>query len=529
MLKKYHSVEDVLRSPWTLFSTQNTVQNGLTDRVLHSTRLDDEVYKDLHDKDDLMDEIEREATQKLRTFPALSRDVFQSFYSISPHKNDECQLSAAAKKFNVRILSHVMEQNDFATLKTICEGREFLAYEAASEFIGRTAKELDDLLAETGGEKGALNTLEGLIKSRDKAAANLSDLLEQQKRSSAPDSLLAHALVSAANLVENKQQQVEAVSKMVDTSLIRHADQTDAVLSSAISAAKEKAEEVHNIISAWSDEPGEVKRSPINIELLDRVRQSSILRNISKYLGRFREIFAHGKRNEYAYGRGETYSLEFGNDLSCIITSDLAMLASPITTPLFVRKYRDKHLKQYRRRERVNKGFGDIICCLDESESTKGDAAAWGKAVAMTLLEIAADRGRKFALIHFSSSENFRTDLFLPGNYTTEDKLQAAETYLGGGTNFETPLSEAIRLMEHEGFESADIVFVTDGDCILSKSFCEQLISLQAAQHFTITGILLDAGINAIDFSLKEFCQKLYRTSELDGEEIVQALVCDRI
>ena len=46
--------------------------------------------------------------------------------------------------------------------------------------------------------------------------------------------------------------------------------------------------------------------------------------------------------------------------------------------------------------------MGDIICCLDESSSTEGEAAAWGKAVAMTLLEIAAESRRRFALIHFA-------------------------------------------------------------------------------------------------------------------------------
>ena len=63
------------------------------------------------------------------------------------------------------------------------------------------------------------------------------------------------------------------------------------------------------------------------------------------------------------------------------------MLASPQTLPLFVKKYQQRRLKQYRRRELIHKGMGDIICCLDESDSTCGDAAAWGKAVAMTLLD----------------------------------------------------------------------------------------------------------------------------------------------
>lgn len=102
--------------------------------------------------------------------------------------------------------------------------------------------------------------------------------------------------------------------------------------------------------------------------------------------------------------------------------------------------------------------MGDIICCLDESSSTEGEAAAWGKAVAMTLLEIAAESRRSFALIHFAGSSSCQVDIFRPGEYSLEDKLTASETFLGGGTNFERPIREAIRLMDTEGFEKADVV-----------------------------------------------------------------------
>lgn len=148
------------------------------------------------------------------------------------------------------------------------------------------------------------------------------------------------------------------------------------------------------------------------------MRESTALRDISKYLGRFREMLAQKKQNGYAYGRGEKYSLELGGDLSRALTSELAMLATPETLPLFLRKYQRRQIKQYRRREPIYKGAGDIICCLDESGSTAGECAAWGKAVAMTLLEIAEGEGRRFALIHFSDFGTIKTDLFFPKQTT---------------------------------------------------------------------------------------------------------------
>ena len=51
----------------------------------------------------------------------------------------------------------------------------------------------------------------------------------------------------------------------------------------------------------------------------------------------------------------------------------------------------------------------------------------------------------------------------------------------------------------------------------------------QAARRFTVTGVLLDKGSPGMTFSLEKFCQNIYRTSELLGDEIVQELVRNRV
>ena len=119
-------------------------------------------------------------------------------------------------------------------------------------------------------------------------------------------------------------------------------------------------------------------------------------------------------------------------------------------------------------------------------------------------------------------------DIFLPGQYSVQDKINAAETFLGGGTNFKQPLDEAIQLMG-TGFENADIVFLTDGLCELPEDYLTKLHKEQAARKFTVTGILLDAGSPGMDFSLMPFCQKIYRTSELAGDEIVRSVISQRV
>lgn len=391
--------------------------------------------------------------------------------------------------------------------------------------------EIDDgnLLSQLGGKPGAVQTLEKLEQAEKTAEDKLAALLEQLRGAPQDDPALSAAVVKAANDAESKRRQADTVNKLVDAGFAQNQAEAGALIARAVSAAAERAEEVQTILGAWSDAPGDMRKTDANAALLERVRDSKTLQDISRYLGRFREIFAQGKRNGYAYGRGEKYALELGNDLSRALTSELAMLAVPETLPLFLRKYQHRQIKQYRRREPVYKGAGDIICCLDESGSTAGDLAAWGKAVALTLLEIAQSEGRKFALVHFSGPGRFQTDVFLPGQSSLEEKLHAAETFLGGGTDFQTPLAEAERLMREGGFENADIAFITDGECSLPETCVEMLQKAQSELRFTVTGILLDEGNAGMDFSLKPFCQNIYRTSELTGDQIVGEIVLDRV
>jgi len=527
MLKPYRTIQDVLASPWAQQPQAERMER--TDRVLRSTKLENNIYHDLRAEDIVMDEIEQSARERLKSFPALSQDVFQSFYSLMPRRNDEAALSAAARKFNAPILEHITQSEEYPTLKEVCEGRELPAYEAAAEFVSAASDELDELMRQLGGKKDVMNTLEKLEQAQEAAAQRLVELLEQYDAAKPDDPALNRNVVKAANEAESKCRQVEAVTKLIDNSAMQSKSAVGGIVHQALSAASQKAEEVQSIIGAWSDEPGNLQRTPANLTLLERVRASANLRDVSRYLGRFREIFAQGKRNGYTYGRGEKYSLEIGNDLSRALTSELAMLAAPETLPLFLRKYQRRQIKQYRRREPVYKGAGDIICCLDESGSTAGECVAWGKAVALTLLEIAESEGRKFALIHFSGPGRFQTELFLTKQTTVEDKLRAAETFLDGGTDFCTPMNEALRLMQEEGFDNADIVFITDGECALSQEYITKLQNEQVKRRFTITGILLDQECKGMDFSLKAFCQNIYRTSELTGDAVVAKVINDRI
>ena len=261
-----------------------------------------------------------------------------------------------------------------------------------------------------------------------------------------------------------------------------------------------------------------------NKELLQKLRNNTYLQDVTRQLGRMKEVLSVLRKNAYTHGRGEKFSLTRGRDLQNLLSGELALLASPATTPLFMRRYAAKGLVQYAKREKIRKGRGDVIVCLDESGSTSGENAAWGKALALAVQDICAHDGRKFALIHFSGKDEVRTDRFLPGKFTAEELLAAAEHFFDGGTDFETPLKEALRLMDEEAFENADILFITDGYCDISDSLAEKLQNGVSDARCSVIGLLMDQDSPGEAFSLERFCERVLRVSQFSHMDIEQQL-----
>ena len=202
-------------------------------------------------------------------------------------------------------------------------------------------------------------------------------------------------------------------------------------------------------------------------------------------MGKYKELITDKRKNGFAYGRGEKYDLTLANDINSCLSSELALLGTPETEILFMRKYEQKRLAQYRKRTEIIKGKGDMIVLVDESSSTR-EVQAWAKAFALAMLDIAARDNRKFAMVHFASAKNVRTDLFEPGHYTSADVISAAEQFFGGGTNFEAPLTEAINLMEN-GYVNSDITIITDGECRISDEFAERFRNTMMKYKASVT------------------------------------------
>jgi len=246
----FRSLTDVMASPLAAAAKAFSRGTGQS-RVFKSTKLEDMVYQDLRQGDTGLDTLESTCGKKLSTFPALSRDIYQSFYSLNVRKNDAATLSETAKRFNAPILDEVMRGEDYPAIKAACEGRQLPAYEAAGEFVSQVAENLDSLMEQAGGEKKALDTLEKLEQRRDDSMEKLKQLLKQVAQSGGNAELERQAL-AAANRAQSQVNQADAVGRMVRDNTVKNKDGIAALVAQAGKAAAQKAESTAAAITAWA-------------------------------------------------------------------------------------------------------------------------------------------------------------------------------------------------------------------------------------------------------------------------------------
>lgn len=500
MKYRFSSLDRILHSPLFDFSAP-CHRPERTDHCTRPTRLESMVFHDACN------------ANGLDAAAPLLADLFHLLYAQDCRWGKQSSLSPKGRFVWAHLLDGMQQNAQFAALHHLCTGNESIAMQAAhtvQQALSAAVYEIDRAAGRL------LLVLEKLERRHDRAEEMLRRMIQEAQADPAKTPEAIHAAAETASTAE----QIQAVSGMIRDQLCKQQQEIADTVNLALQQGMDAALLMRSVQQCWGAGGAEnsAHKAAHDHELLERVKSNTMLLEITRQLGRMKEMLSELRRNDYAHGRGEKYSITRGRDLKNLLSGELALLASPATTPLFLRKYNAKGLLQYAKRERVHKGHGDIIVCLDESASTKGENAEWGKALALAVQDICAHEGRKFALIHFSGKDALRTDRFLPGQYTSDDLLSAAEHFFDGGTDFETPIREALRLINEEAFENADILFITDGQCSISDELAEQLQDAIQDARCSVVGLLLDADSPGMEFSLEKFCEKIFRISEIGKE-----------
>ncbi|MFD7713634.1 VWA domain-containing protein, partial [Streptomyces sp. NPDC059786] len=237
--------------------------------------------------------------------------------------------------------------------------------------------------------------------------------------------------------------------------------------------------------------------------LAERLRTGRLAR-WAELIGRFRQMAAGERARKVENTTGELVGVTLGDDLSRVIPSELAGLGLPALRAVFAARYAAGELMLHDSQGEQATGRGAVIACVDTSHSmyVEGPGGvtreAWTKACALALLDQARSAERDFVGILFSAPgrlQVFRFPAAEPAGIART--LDFAESFLGGGTSYQTPLSAAAEVLAAEFDDTArargDIVLLTDDECGVTEEWTRGWNDAKHRLGFRVFGVAVGA------------------------------------
>ncbi|HWV39218.1 MAG TPA: VWA domain-containing protein [Vulgatibacter sp.] len=278
----------------------------------------------------------------------------------------------------------------------------------------------------------------------------------------------------------------------------------DARVGEALRGAADRVEADESLARSFAEAVGaEVPAgAAARLALSERLRDDEALRRLARVAGAFRADALAARRRRIRRAPSELHRVVRGADLARVLPGELAAYASPVARLDFLRRFAERDLAAYELKGADRGGRGPLVICVDGSGSMRGPRELWAKGVALALLEIARRQNRKVAALIFAGAEDplVRFDLLAPRGRSRGGRrvvdlagvLAFAAHPAAGGTSFEAPLREALRLLSESRLRGGDVVFVTDGAARLDAAFVAEIHRAKRRLGFSIHGVLVD-------------------------------------
>lgn len=434
--------------------------------------------------------------------PPLMADEFWSLLKALVDIKPEKEIRPSFK-ISAAVMAEQMKLLPYESLRAHSTGDP-----VASAFAGVTMEpHLEIILDKLKKERDMAKALEGMLQKYEDLEAEAKALGEFQP-------------VNYQEMMENIEGEMSEIRQAIEQgdlelaeALAKEASMIRAQLARGLKEANDQAERQENLSLAWGLDPGEVKRMPVEerLELAKRMDNEKF-RRLADIVGPMMRLAWGEQQRKVLNVPEEIFDVGLGNDLPKMLPSEFAYLHSPILRVDWMRRYLDHALMQYELQGTETLAKGGIIFCEDGSGSMAGDREAWAKAVGLALLHIARAQKRPFTGIHFGSATEIRTFDFDFENgisaYITDQRhgidgavsgmesvVQFAEIFFDGGTDFVTPLSEALLRLQAQhaatGAVEGDIVFVTDGQCGVPEKWMQEFLLEKERLQFRMFGIVI--------------------------------------
>ncbi|MGA5885375.1 VWA domain-containing protein [Streptomyces cellulosae] len=459
-------------------------------------------WRDVYAQSAALRELSAQLLTRHAHTPDLLTDVFLCAYQAAPRLRDRTVM-APSHLVHHQVVTALTQSPDFAALRRETAGD---AYAAAMAVLAQ-ASALRGLLEGSREARERTGRADRARQEAEAAAAAVGEALRQAaEEADGQGEVPAPAATAVRRAAEAAREAAGSARREDGAAAQAMAAAVPGVRSAARNAASAAAEAVRQeaaLMRAWGVDAGETERMPFaeRARLAERLRSGRLAR-WAELIGRFRQMAAGERARKVEHATGELVGVTLGDDLSRVIPSELAVLGVPELRAVFAARYAAGELMLYDSRGEQGTGKGAVIACVDTSHSMYAEGPggvtreAWSKACALALLDQARHAGRDFVGILFSAADKLQVFRF-PGDRPApvSDVLDFAETFLGGGTDFQRPLGTAAKILEEE-FDTAsrargDIVLITDDACEVSENWTRLWNEIKRRLDFRLFGIAI--------------------------------------
>ncbi|MFD7765510.1 VWA domain-containing protein [Streptomyces sp. NPDC059787] len=454
----------------------------------------------------------------------LLTDVFLAAYKAGPRLREPAAMDPS-RLVNHQIMTALTESPEFTGLRRETAGDPYAAAMA--------------VLAQAGALRGLLERARDAQEQGERAkqaqraaeaAATAVDETLQEAAEEADEAGTARASDAVRRAIGTAEtaEAAEAAARQAARAAATAVPGIRATARGAVARAAETVRQEAALMRAWGVGSGELERMPFaeRARLAERLRTGRLAR-WADLIGRFRQMASGERARKVENATGELVGVTLGDDLSRVVPSELAHLGLPELRAVFAARYAAGELMLYDSRGEQTTGRGAIIACVDTSHSMYEEGPggitreAWSKACALALLDQARHAGRDFVGILFSAPGRLQVFRF-PADEPApvERTVDFAETFLGGGTSYQTPLSAAGELLEAEFDDTArmrgDIVMITDDDCGVTEEWTRTWNDTRHRLGFRVFGLVIGAPrAAAADSVLQALCDNLRLIEDL--------------
>ncbi|MFI1030311.1 VWA domain-containing protein [Streptomyces sp. NPDC020951] len=487
-------------------------------------RFDRMTWRDTYEQSAGLRDLAAELSNRDDCISDLLTDVFLAAYKVrlQLREREEMDLS---RLVNHQVVTSLVESPEFAELRRETAGDPYVAAMA----VLAQAAALRRMLERTRDARQRAEQAKKTQQDAEVAATAVSEALQHTAdEADEDDTVSAPAADAVQQAIEAAEAAARQAAQDAAQALAAAAPGVRATARNAAAKAAEAVREEAALMRAWGVAPGRLERMPFDqrARLAERLR-SGRLAQWAELIGRFRQMAGGERARKVENATGELVGVTLGDDLSRVIPSELVGLGLPALRAVFAARYAAGELMLYDSQGEQATGRGAVIACVDTShsmyEAGPGGVTreAWAKACALALLDQARHAGRDFVGILFSAAGKIQVFRF-PADQPAEiaQVLDFAETFLGGGTSYQTPLSAAGGLLEEEFNDSArargDIVMITDDDCGVTEEWMRGWNGAKHRLGFRVFGVAVGTPrVAEADSVLQALCDNLRSIEDL--------------